>query len=440
VELTRIAGCAVLALFALSAAAEDLVLQQVVLVSRHGVRSPTDIKPPLAQLAADPWPNWEVGPGMLTAHGAQAATLMGSYYRAAFASEGLLAPDGCPRKNDLFVWSDVEERTRASAQAMLDGMYPGCGLEPATQPDLEADDPLFHPTTGGVCKLDGPTARTAILGRTGGDLDALLTANAEPFARLQSVLKCCSPTLCKPGRDCTLQQIPTVITSEGRIQGPLPIASALTEVFLLEYVDGLPAEQVAWARADEPALLDLSQLHDLYYDITQRTFYPAQRYGSNLLDQVVSTLRARATGKRAPLAKAPAASKVVMLLGHDTNIANLGGLLNADWLLAGYQRNATPPGGALAFHLYRGKTTGRYFVRLFYYAQSPQQLRELTRLDVSHPPSRAEIALPACVADGAKAAAGMACPWMTFERLATGAIDRACVGAGKPQKASAPKM
>lgn len=423
----------------LPASAEDLQLVQVVLVSRHGVRSPTDIKPPLAQLAAGPWPKWEVAPGMLTPHGAQAATLMGAYYRDAFAAEGLLAREGCPRVNDLFVWSDVEERTRASAQAMLEGMYPGCGLKPTMQPDLEADDPLFHPTTTGVCKVDGPAARTAILGRTGGDLDALLAAYAEPFSKLQSVLKCCAPTLCKQGRNCTLQQIPTAITPEGRLQGPLPVASALTEAFLLEYANGMPMDQVGWGRVDEPTLLYLSQLHDLYYDVTQKTFYPAQRYGSNLLDQVLGTLRSGVNGKQSPGAKAPAPSKLVMLLGHDTNIANLGGMLNIDWLMPGYQRNATPPGGALAFHLYRGKSSRRYFVRVFYYAQSPQELRELTKLDAAHPPSRAEIAIPACVADATKAGTGMACPWATFERLAASVIDGACVGAGKPQK-SPPKM
>ncbi|MDP9267093.1 MAG: histidine-type phosphatase [Acidobacteriota bacterium] len=429
-----------------AAPADNLQLEQVVLVSRHGVRSPTNTRPPLAQVAAEPWPTWPVGPGELTPHGQHAATLMGAYYRSAFAQAGLLAPAGCPRANDLYVWSDVEQRTRLTAQALMDGMYPGCGLKPNTKPDLEKDDPLFHPTTTGVCKVDGQTARAAILGRigggnSGGDFTALLRAYAEQFARMQSVLKCCAPTLCAPGSaSCTLAQVPASISAEGRLQGPIPIASTATEIFLLEYAQGLPADQVGWGRVDESTLRYLMQLHQLQFELAERTMYPAQRAGSNLLDQVLSTLRAKVSGPKfsqttAPRAQAPAASKTVLYVGHDTNIANLGGMLNVDWLLEGYQANETPPDGAIAFELFRGKPapqmkTPQYFVRLFYYAQSPAQLREATKLDATHPPSRAEITIPGCAAAAAKAGAGMACPWPVFERIAAAAIDRECVGGG----------
>jgi len=428
------------------ATADALQLEQVILVSRHGVRSPTATRPPLAQIAADPWPTWNVGPGELTPHGQQVATLMGAYYRSAFADAGLLAPNGCPRANDLFVWSDVEQRTRLTAQALIDGMYPGCGLKPTTQKDMEADDPLFHPTTAGVCKVDGPTARAAVLGRIGGggigdttggnaDFTPLLKAYAQQFARMQSVLKCCAPALCAPGsKSCTLAQVPATINAEGRLQGPIPIASTATEIFLLEYENNLPADQVGWGRIDEPTLRYLMQLHQLQFNLGERTLYPAQRYGSNLLDQVLNTLRAKVSGKTAPRAKAPAASKAVLYVAHDTNIANLGGMLNVDWLLEGYQANETPPDGAIAFELFRrkgnGKTAPQYFVRLFYYAQSPTQLREAVKLDATHPPSRAEIALPGCAVAAAAAGSGMACPWPVFERIAASVIDRECVGSG----------
>src|SRR5437879_1471077 len=109
--------------FGLALSAQDsdsLQLQQVVLVSRHGVRSPTNTKPPLAQVAAEPWPTWDVPAGELTPRGAQLATIMGSYYRAAFADADLLTTSGCPRANDVYAWSDVEQRTSHTAQALLD--------------------------------------------------------------------------------------------------------------------------------------------------------------------------------------------------------------------------------------------------------------------------------------------------------------------------------
>lgn len=410
-------------------AAEDLQLEQVVLVSRHGVRSPTDIRPPLAQLAADPWPKWPVGPGELTPHGAKLATIMGGYYRDAFAREGLLAAEGCPRPHDLYVWSDVEERTRASAQAMMDGMYPGCELKPHMQADLKADDPLFHPTTAGVCKVDGAKQRNAIMERIA-DEDALPEEYSKWLPLLQSVLKCCAPAVCsKTGGPCTLDELPAGISAEGKIQGALPIASSLTEIFLLEYANGFPMNQVGWGRIDRLTLLRLGLLHTKYFDLSQFTRYPARRLGSNLLDQVLATMRAKVDRRADSNAKAPARSRAVLFVGHDSNIANLGGLLNATWMSDGYQANDTPPGGAIAFQLYRGQRSRKYFVRLRYYAQSPDQLRDLSTLDASDPLSPVEITVPGCAQDVEKVGA---CRWATFERLASAAVDRECVGSGTP--------
>jgi hypothetical protein len=46
-----------------AAIAADDELLSAVIVSRHGVRSPTATQPPLATIAADPWPSWPVPPG-----------------------------------------------------------------------------------------------------------------------------------------------------------------------------------------------------------------------------------------------------------------------------------------------------------------------------------------------------------------------------------------
>lgn len=423
-------------------AAEDLQLVQVVLLSRHGVRSPTKTSPPLEDVAKDAWPKWPVGPGELTPHGVQAATAMGEFYRYYFSQAGVLGSNGCPRTHEVFVWSDVEERTVKTAQSILDGMYNGCGLKPRTQANRKEDDPLFHPDTGGVCKPDGATVRNAIIGRIGNHPDALMEAYAEPFARLQNVLGCCAPKVCAPSTaaTCKLQDVPNTITPEGKLKGPISIASTLTEVFLLEFADGMPEDQVGWGRVDEPTLRELLQLHELRYDLAERTFYPAQQAGSNLLDQVLSTLRARVTGKAAKTNRAPAGAKFVLFAGHDTNIANLGGMLNIDWALDGYQPNATPPDGALAFELFLGKSSGKYYVELFYFAQSPGQLRYASKLTPDRPASVAPIVLPGCVATATKAGAGFACPWAEFERIVSATIDRRCVGSGKQSPLREPPM
>src|SRR5579885_3502810 len=83
----------------LSAAASGvcgpLQLKYVVIVTRHGVRSPTWDADRMNQYSTQPWPDWGVAPGCLTPHGRALMKLMGAYYREWFSKEGLLPSDGC---------------------------------------------------------------------------------------------------------------------------------------------------------------------------------------------------------------------------------------------------------------------------------------------------------------------------------------------------------
>jgi Histidine phosphatase superfamily (branch 2) len=120
-------------------------LVRFVMLSRHGVR------PPLQQLegpsglnewlqsssAVPTWPalsEWfrldappsggaPVCAGYLTNHGAYLMRLMGAYYRHYLENEKLFTPGLCP-KDDVFIWTDVDERTQATAEAIVGGLAP----------------------------------------------------------------------------------------------------------------------------------------------------------------------------------------------------------------------------------------------------------------------------------------------------------------------------
>jgi 4-phytase/acid phosphatase len=368
----------------------------------------------------------------LTPRGEQLAARMGAYYRAHYAGRGLLPARGCPDPNAVHVWADVDQRTRQTGVGLLEGMFPGCGL-PVRNGPTDKPDPMFHPVRAGVCSVDADRARAAVLERAGGNLDRLLRAQREPLRQLQAVLGCCAPKLCQAiaKNRCTLTTLPAALDirhKDGsvRLTGAIPIGSTASEIFLLEYAQGLPLNRVAWGRASSPAAIrSLLRLHRVQFDLIERTPYLAARQGSALVHQVLETLRETAEGSSTPPSAVPAESKLVVYVGHDTNLANIGGMLGLHWRLTGYLPDETPPAGALAFELLRETAAGSYFVRMTYFSQTLDQMRRMTRLAPARPPARAAVALPGC----ADPKHGGACPWSEFAAAVKRAVDPACLAA-----------
>jgi 4-phytase/acid phosphatase len=407
----------------------ELTLEKVVLISRHGVRSPTAGDTPLSDIARQSWPAWPVPPGYLTPRGQALAALMGSYYRRFYEYRGLLSTAACPAPDAIFVRADVDQRTRLTGAALLSGMFPGCALSVSHGP-VDKPDPLFHPAQGGACTIDFERGRASVLKQAGGDLENAVQKHREALQKIQSVLACCAPKLCQASgaKTCSLTTMPSTIAlrhKDGgvRLAGPISIASTAAEVFLLEYAQGFAAKQVAWGRASSPAaIIELLAFHRVQFDLIERTPYLAARHGSALLNEIREMLRAKAE-PASTTRSAAAASRLTILVGHDTNIANIGGMLDLHWTLGGYLPDETPPAAALAFELLRDTGSGRYFVRLMYYSQTLDQMRRMSVLDLANPPAATAVAIPGC-ADPEQSGA---CAWSDFNARVTRAVDRDCV-------------
>ena len=416
-----------------AASGESAELVRVVLVSRHGVRTPTIPAAELSGWAASPWPSWTEPPGALTARGASLARIMGGYDRAWLSAEGVLPAAGCPPPDAVRIEADVTERTERTARALSEGIAPGCGIPTATRAPRDVD-PVFHPVLAGVCGLRPELARRAILERATGGLDAVAADRGDAFAALQSVLRCCAPSVCRSfGRPagCTLPELPNGLADGAagqppRLTGGLAIGSDAAEILLLEFVDGKPKDRVGWGRADAATIRRALGLHDAAFDLAERTPYLARAAGSALLSFVGAALAGRAfAGSPAP-EPAVRDARVVLLVGHDTNIANLGGMLGASWALPGYPANETPPAGALVFEL-RRDAAGRQTVSLEYAAQSLEQMRDEAPLSLANPPLRVPVKIPGC-ADGA---AGR-CTLDEFEFALARAVEPACLPGPRP--------
>lgn len=409
--------------------AGDEVLQKVVIISRHGVRTPETIAEELDGWSTQAWPVWSEPPGNLTPRGAQLATLLGRYYRAYAVSGQLLPEQGCPSRGSVYVHADLLERTRSTAQALLDGLAPGCGIAYRTRPDATVDG-LFHPVAAGVCRIDAMTAQTAILTRVAGDLNSVPPDFKAPFDALQAGMDCCRPTLCaafgKPA-GCKLAGLPTALSPlpNGKgieMIGALPIASTAAENFLLEYAEGLPADKVAWGRLSPEKMLQTFRLHTEAFDLMERTPYLAKRQGSALLLRAASAITGGHASGLGAADNAVGDAKFVAYVGHDTNIANIAGILDLTWTQPGYQRNQTPPAGALVFEVRLGADK-KQRVYTSYLAQSLEQMRRATPLTLEIPPVKTPLRLRGCSAN----TPGFPCLMDEFAVVIRNALDRDCV-------------
>jgi 4-phytase/acid phosphatase len=380
-------------------AGDELTL--AVIVTRHGVRSPLQSNEELAQYAAKPWPKWDVAPGIQTAHGNLLMAQLADYYRGRYLAAGLLTGDPSRDGPLVFIRTDNDERTVETGRIL------GKGLVRAGEPEVHfvakgTPDPLFRPWDAHVGEPDQALALAALAGRMGGDPRNLDRAYASQMTELVDILY--GPGQSPPPGSAfsTPSSVPKSVDElQNKSKGPLRAALICTDALLLEYAQGMPEADVGWGRLDGKALTSLLTLHDLLFELTQRTRYMAQVGGSDLASHLVDTLEQAATGEAVTGAIGPSGERIVILVGHDTNIANLGGLLGLDWWIPGTQANPMLPGGALVFELWRhGSQPGGFYIKASYVAQTLDQMREAGPDVPAKPPVRCPIFIPDCSAAG----------------------------------------
>jgi 4-phytase/acid phosphatase len=380
-----------------------------VLLMRHGVRPPTKAPPMPDGTAAQAWPDWSTQPGWLTPHGAQAVGALGAWDAAWLRGLGLLPASGCPAPAMIRAVADSDQRTIATAQAWLAALAPGCGLASEHQPQDEPDA-RFSAIESDLGGIDAARANAEVAAAIGpGGLPALDRAERPRLARLDAILCGAGGKAkhCGVGHAASRLE-PATATTRPKLAGALDRASTAAQILLLEYADGKPMSDVGWGRATAADIAALSAFHALEFRLLAR---PPHVAAANLAG--IAPILAEAL-----LGDAPGAPRVTLISGHDTNVANLGGLLGIHWQVPGLAADDPSPGGAIWLERLRGKS-GALFVRAVYRSQTLAQIRAAAPLGASAP-YRAVLPIPGCMARGVK---GL-CTLAQFEAKLAPALPR----------------
>ena len=194
----------------------------------------------------------------------------------------------------------------------------------------------------------------------------------------------------------------------------------MAENLLLEYTEGMDAASVGWGRVDVNKLRELLMLHTASESISGRTEYVARAQSSNLLFHVLASMAQATNETSVPGALTNPGDRLLILVGHDTNLANISGALHLSWLIDG-RMDDTPPGGALVLEMWKQRDSPSYSVRTFYTAQTLEQMRNATLLSLASPPAIAPVFIPGCgQVDGS-------CAWDAFQQAVRTGINSAFV-------------
>jgi len=425
-------------------------LISVVAISRHGIRSQTSLLSTtnLNTLRPEGFPLWPAPadvPGDLSTWGEENATRLGAWYREFYAAKGLMPAIGtCPADGTVFVYADTIERTRVTAQGYIDGMFSAdstsdnCGIQVHHYDGLL--DPYILTIDTGKCSVVTATDQAAFYTAIGGSVAALKNTYSAQLQTLQTVTNCCQPEACNkssPPASCLLADLPTTVSVNSKTGtvafagGTLfDVADSVTEDFELQYAQAMPetncattpgAQCVGWSAIPPGGLSDLTKLHVMNMDLTNRLPSVAAVNSTNLMWQLIGTMDQALTGVSNPDMLAPVTSTFTLFVAHDDNVASIAGFLGGvTWKAKGFQQNDPGPAGALVFELHKIKSSGQLVVKLFYVIASLDQMRNGTELSLQTPPQHLSLAIPAC--GGAHS-----CPYDQFKAFITNNVRKDCI-------------
>uniref|UniRef100_A0AAV1SZD6 Acid phosphatase n=1 Tax=Peronospora matthiolae TaxID=2874970 RepID=A0AAV1SZD6_9STRA len=443
------------------------------------VRNP-DVKLPLS---AYEWgtsgtddPRETVSP-KLTKHGFFVVERMGEYFRDHMYREFLNAT--C---KETFAYADNNERDNVTAVAFLSGLYPLCEeLVPMTEKTQFLFEQGQDPTA--KCPVCSKAMYEGITGNN--DTMFVLPEIREEVAVVNDVLQCCAASVCnlieesasinstQSPTTCDLFGIPTKWNGAFYLpwRDTLSNADYFSEWLLLQSLNNMSLpSQLSFEK-----VLSLAKIHETHMDLITNEINSAS-FGGTLLAHLTASFEQNVLQKTLPVAKGDGPhlaqgpeNRLLYYAAHDINLLYVRNLLRLQWYTKGWHPHQPVPGSMLVFELHatpaktndqpspsmsesrklQSTTTAeeyatwrtegenglnlvddsRFYVKLYFVAASPQQIRNGDKLSPENPPDRVQVTIPSCSKeiDAGDGTTDIRCPFSTFKKLIGKTLNHACV-------------
>ena len=359
---------------------ERYTLKQVVVLSRHNIRSPLSGRhSTLQRITPHEWYHWSSAPSELSLRGGTLETMMGQYFRKWLVSEGLMRENEIPAEGTMRFYANSLQRTIATAQYFSSGMLPVANVRIEHHCEVGRMDSVFAPQITDDNEAFKALAQQQITAM-GGEKGMLGIGEkmAENYKVLERVLDMDQSKACLEGDTCHLRtddaHVYLIKYREPGMGGSLRLACQAADALVLQYYEEPDAVKAAFGH--ELSIEEwekISEIKDWYGDVLFTSPVVARQVARPLLRTMLEELQN--DGR-----------KFTFLCGHDSNIGSVLASLDAEeYSLPFTIEKKTPIGCKLVIERWED-TEGRSFVALNLVYQSAEQLRNMTLLDLENPP------------------------------------------------------
>ena len=359
---------------------ERYTLKQVVVLSRHNIRSPlSGRQSTLQRITPHEWYHWSSAPSELSLRGGALETIMGQYFRKWLVNEGLMKENEIPAEGAMRFYANSLQRTIATAQYFSSGMLPVANVRIEHHCELGRMDSVFAPQITDDSETFKALALQQITAM-GGEKGMLGIGErmADNYKVLERVLDMEQSQACREGDTCHFRtddaHVYLVKHREPGMGGSLRLACQAADALVLQYYEEPDAVKAAFG--DTLRWEDwesISAIKDWYSDVLFTTPVVARQVARPLLRTILQELQSENR-------------HFSFLCGHDSNIGSVLSALEAeDYSLPNTIEKKTPIGCKLVIERWED-AEGQVFAALNLAYLSTEQLRNITLLDLENPP------------------------------------------------------